>query len=135
MSKLRDALKTELDSDDPPAAKKRKIGRLRALAVRQQWASHPGRAQDGSLTVGSIRITDIRTDTLDDGTTVALDVFVADTPDPHFRIINPPSLVRDGGGDIQIGGAWFREDPIAAVAAVIERAAGQMKPATIGGRK
>ena len=39
--------------------------------------------------------------------------------DPHFRIFNPPSLVRDPAGDIEVGGTNYRRDPLAALAEII----------------
>lgn len=39
--------------------------------------------------------------------------------DPHFRIVNPPTLVRDPYGEIEVRGERYRDDPLAAVAEVI----------------
>ena len=47
--------------------------------------------------------------------------------DPHFRIWNPPLLVEDPLGDIELGGRKFREDPLGAVAEAIARHGGRRK--------
>lgn len=39
--------------------------------------------------------------------------------DPHFKIVNPPTLVRDPLGDIEVNGERYRHDPIEAIAEVI----------------
>lgn len=39
--------------------------------------------------------------------------------DPHFKIVNPPTLVPDPLGEIEVNGARYRHDPIAALAEVI----------------
>lgn len=39
--------------------------------------------------------------------------------DPNFRIVNPPALVPDPLGGIEINGQKFRHDPEAALAEVI----------------
>jgi len=40
-------------------------------------------------------------------------------PEPHWRIFNPPTLVRDPAGDVVIAGQRYRKDPLAAVAETI----------------
>jgi hypothetical protein len=44
--------------------------------------------------------------------------------DPHFRIYNPPALVRDPLGDIEVNGQMFRRDPLAALAEVVAQYGG-----------
>lgn len=39
--------------------------------------------------------------------------------DPHFRVVNPPTLVRDPAGDVVAHGERWREDPLAALAEAI----------------
>lgn len=39
--------------------------------------------------------------------------------DPHFRIFNPPTLVPDPEGPVEVRGRRYREDPMAALACVI----------------
>jgi hypothetical protein len=136
MSRVRDALKAELDGGaGGVAARRRRVVRLRAQAAVTQWANHPGRAADGSLSVGEVRITDVRTVVLEDGQTTALEVYAAGAPDPHIRIVNPPTMVADSTGDIELGGQRFREDPMAAVAAVVVRVTGTRQAPAFGRRK
>lgn len=47
--------------------------------------------------------------------------------DPHFRIWNPPLLVEDPQGPIEVGGKHYREDPLQALAEVIARNGGRRK--------
>jgi hypothetical protein len=44
--------------------------------------------------------------------------------DPHYRIFNPPTLVEDPDGDVQLTTGTYREDPLAAVAEVIAQYGG-----------
>lgn len=46
--------------------------------------------------------------------------------DPHFVIVNPPTLVEDPAGDVEISGRRFREDPLAALAEVVGMHGGAM---------
>lgn len=39
--------------------------------------------------------------------------------DPHFRLINPPALVPDPAGPIEVNGTRFRRDPMAALAEIV----------------
>lgn len=39
--------------------------------------------------------------------------------DVHFRVVNPPTLVRDPEGDVVAHGERWREDPLAALAEAI----------------
>lgn len=48
--------------------------------------------------------------------------------DPHFRIVNPPTLVEDPQGPVELDGRRYREDPLAALAEVIGRHGGAVKP-------
>jgi hypothetical protein len=38
-----------------------------------------------------------------------------------YRIFNPPTLVKDGSGSVEIGGKRYREDPLGALADVIRQ--------------
>ncbi|HEU4754008.1 MAG TPA: hypothetical protein VFU47_12940 [Armatimonadota bacterium] len=39
--------------------------------------------------------------------------------DPRYRIVNPPVLVPDPDGDVEVGGQRYRHDPLMAVAYVV----------------
>lgn len=39
--------------------------------------------------------------------------------DPAFRVVNPPALVPDPAGEVEISGVRYRNDPLAALAEVI----------------
>lgn len=58
-----------------------------------------------------------------------LEVRLAGQPeggDPHFRVVNPPLLVPDPGGPVELRGTRWREDPLAALAEAIGRNGGAM---------
>lgn len=134
MSKLRDALKAALGNGPITPAQRKTLQRLKARGVEQAWADHPGRAPDGSMDVAGVHVRSMVARTTDDGT-VLVEVYVGD-PDngePHYRLINPPTLVRDSTGDIQLGGIAYREDPIAAVGQLIARAGGTSRDKQRGG--
>lgn len=60
---------------------------------------------------------------VDEGTGLAyLEVWTGgatEVGDPHFRVVNPPLLVKDPEGDVEVRGERYREDPLAALAEVI----------------
>lgn len=108
----------------------RQIGQLRAQACADAWSAHPGRNVDGHLSVpvragGTVRFAAVEVSEGDGATSVEvhLDGEVVGG-DPHFRIINPPMLVEDPDGGIEVGGFRYREDPLAALAEVIARHGG-----------
>lgn len=127
---LRDTIEAVLRANPPD--KKRRIQLLKAKAVEDAWQAHPGRTERG-LGVGDVWITSMRTKMADDGT-VVLEVHVDDpaNQEPHYCVINPPSLVRDASGEIELAGKRFREDPVAAVAALIARTGGTVKASQRG---
>lgn len=45
-----------------------------------------------------------------------------DGAQPDYRIFNPPTLVRDAQGTVDVGGTLHREDPLAAISEVIQNA-------------
>jgi hypothetical protein len=62
-----------------------------------------------------------------DGEVEWVDVFLAGetvADDPHFRIYNPPTLVLDPAGDIEVHGKLHRLDPMAALADTVARYGG-----------
>lgn len=67
---------------------------------------------------------------VDDSTGLAyLEVWVGGetiSGDPHFRVVNPPLLVRDPEGDVEVRGELHREDPLAALAEVIGASGGAL---------
>jgi hypothetical protein len=44
--------------------------------------------------------------------------------DPHYRIENPPTLVSDPAGDIELATGRYRHDPLAAVAELVAQYGG-----------
>ena len=54
--------------------------------------------------------------------------------DPNFRIVNPPALVSDPRGHVEINGKTFRHDPEAALAEVIAWLGGATKERRRGRR-
>jgi len=44
--------------------------------------------------------------------------------DPHFRIENPPTLVSDPAGDIELATGRYRHDPLAALAELVAQYGG-----------
>lgn len=46
----------------------------------------------------------------------------------HYRVVNPPTLVADPAGSIQINGRWYREDPLRALAYAVAREGGASRP-------
>ena len=62
-----------------------------------------------------------------DGEVEWADVFLAgltEAQDPHFRIYNPPLLVSDPAGGIELRGQRFRRDPMAALAETVAQYGG-----------
>lgn len=51
----------------------------------------------------------------------------SESGDPHFRVWNPPLLVEDAQGPIQVGDRRYREDPLSALAEVVARHGGRQK--------
>lgn len=48
--------------------------------------------------------------------------------DAHFRIFNPPALVEDPAGQVELHGKRYREDPMAALAEAVARFGGAQRP-------
>jgi hypothetical protein len=65
----------------------------------------------GSVVIGAVALED-------DGR--CLSVWInASSGDPHYRIFNPPLLVKDPAGTLVVDGQCYRMDPVTAVAEVI----------------
>lgn len=89
---------------------------LRTTAVVDDFAERKAELAPGEpLTVGGVTFYDIRALGAN-----GIEVFTApDAVESHYRIFNPPTMVRRGDGDIPLRGRNFVEDPLAAIASVI----------------
>lgn len=66
-----------------------------------------------------------------EGTATWVEVYLqgaAEGSPPNFRIFNPPLLVADPNGTIEINGQHFREDPMLAVAYAVAEHGGATGP-------
>lgn len=91
----------------------------------------PVRTQRGTVHIESIRERKTK------GVTY-VDVHLAgetEGGDPHFRIVNPPALVADPRGDVEINGVKYRHDPEAALAEVIADLGGASRERRRGRRR
>ena len=98
----------------------RKRARDRVRAVQQAAATLPEEGYLARTPHGLVHMQEVQFGKA--GETEWVDVFLAgDTQaeDPHFRIFNPPALVRDPLGDIEVDGVRYRRDPLAALAEVV----------------
>jgi hypothetical protein len=122
--KLRDRLKAEMaDETASRPVRARKVARLRAKAVKDAFDEQK---KKGPLRIGSVEIAHIEEA---DGE-VAIWLGRRHAGPPDYRIVTPPTLVKDGTGDVDLGERGrYREDPLAAVAEVIEshRRSGALK--------
>jgi hypothetical protein len=103
--------------------------------VRAVEEAHDGSPVTVATTSGDVHIESLTTH--EDGTRSYVDVRLAgetEGGDPSFRIVNPPTLVPDPAGDVEILGQRFRYDPIAAVAFVIAESGGAASKAKNGRR-
>lgn len=63
-----------------------------------------------------------------EGELVCLDIWLGEHvpgQPPHVILANPPTLVEDPAGDVEMGGKTWREDPLAAV---VEALSGSIAP-------
>lgn len=75
---------------------------------------------------GEVHLADVREVTTESGVP-AVEVWVAgetEGGDPHFIIVNPPTLTPDPTGPVEINGRTFREDPVAALAEAVAQHGG-----------
>lgn len=98
------------------------LARARVERVRQAGAPLLRTAGVAAVSTlaGDVVISDIQTG--QDQNTAWVDITVIgdiEGADPHFRIVNPPTLVRDPHGTVVLQTGTYREDPLAAVAEVI----------------
>lgn len=113
MTNLRDRLHTERGRAKPEP---RKMAGMRAGAVVDQFlALLKAHAPDPFVSYGGVVF--VAVESLPDG---GVSIRTApDATEDDFRIFNPPTLVHDPQGDIELHGRRYREDPLAAVAQVI----------------
>lgn len=101
----------------------RERGARRAQRVVDAWSGRPRtvRTSRGEVTLERVRV---QVDP-ESGVTY-LDVTVGGPAggDPHYRVVNPPLLVRDPKGPVEAHGVRWREDPVAALAESIGRHGG-----------
>lgn len=108
---------------------RRRNAKERAAAVARAWREFPGKGTDGRMNfaVGNdnVVISDVQEG--EDETAAWVDIWTGG-PRPAFRICNPPMLVPDPEGDVEIEEPVsegrtlkkrYREDPLHAVANVI----------------
>ena len=113
MTNLRDRLHTERGRAKPDL---RKMAGMRASAVVDQFlALLKAHAPDPFVSHGGVVF--VAVESLPDG---GVSIRTApDATEDDFRVFNPPTLVQDPQGDIELHGRRYREDPLAAVAQVI----------------
>lgn len=116
---------------DTPAEKVRARAREKARIVAETWATHPGRNPQGvaafNSRTGTARIGAVEFG--EDAHASWVEVWTGPRQGPpQFRVINPPVLVSDPGGDVaipeqrpdgRVTTRRYREDPVAAVAEAI----------------
>jgi hypothetical protein len=87
-------------------------GRARAVCDAGK-KSKQFRSSRGNVHIGSVVLTE---------NGMGVDVYLegqTESGETHYRIINPPTLVQDPAGDIEVRGVMYREDPLAAIAEAI----------------
>lgn len=117
MRRQEDSLRDKIEKarKDNPGKAREKAGELRAEAVVSQYrqaSRESGRVHHGGVEFWSV-------EPIGDG-----GVAIRTGPDEvedDYRIFNPPTLVRDGAGEIVVNGKRYREDPLGAVAEVIQQ--------------
>lgn len=119
---LREQIREELESTVKPEERGRRVAKLRANAGAQAFADRKAKDPEIPVAVG-----------LPNGQAVYLghvqeieggvEVWLGNNPNtdlpPAYRIFNPPTLVRDPLGSVEVRGQRYREDPLAAIAEVI----------------
>lgn len=109
----------------------RAVAAMRSAAVLHAWAGTPSAGAE-PYAVGGVTIQELRPFADDAGNVVGVEVFLAggfdadgkarplpDDAEAHYRIVNPPTLVKDGSGPVEVGSRRFREDPLEAIAQAI----------------
>lgn len=109
---------------DQDAEEIRRRAAWRASQVMGSWHA------EGTRTIrtayGDVVLEDVKRHTDPESGVVYLDVAVGGPSggDPHYRVVNPPTLVPDPSGPVVAHGKRWREDPLAALAEVIGRHGG-----------
>jgi hypothetical protein len=118
--------KAQMDAEEGTADEKRdrastrvrnkRLAKLRAEAAVEQFAeARAAVGDDLPVPVApGVHFTEVKA--IEDGVELFVD---GGDGDPHFRIFNPPTLVADPTGDIELNGQRFREDPLAALGQVV----------------
>lgn len=115
--------------------KARERGAERARRTGTAWGQRPHRrglppepyvrrTRHGEVRLDALQVLEV------DGHTV-VEVWVGgdtENGDPHFRVVNPPQLVEDPQGPVEVRGRRYREDPVAALAEAVAANGGAMKP-------
>jgi hypothetical protein len=103
----------------------RRRARDRVRAVQQAAATLPEEGYLARTTQGTVHMQSLEFGK--DGEVEWVDVTLAgetEAGDPHYRIYNPPALVCDPLGDIEVRGVMHRRDPLAALAEVVAQYGG-----------
>lgn len=103
----------------------RRNARERVRAVQQAAGAFPPEGYLRQTRHGVVHIE--RLEFGKEGEVEWADVYLAglvEAGDPHFRIFNPPLLVADPTGDIEVRGQRFRHDPMAALADTVAQYGG-----------
>lgn len=133
---IRDVLATVLAGPGADLIRQTAARQIKARILAQRFKDNTGKNPAGVLTVQptgtdqEVAIAQVTYGEADDVSWV--DVYTAGQTqggDPHFRIINPPTLVEDPAGDIVVTSTprpgrkpvtrRFREDPLGAIAQAI----------------
>lgn len=131
--KLRKILRDILDGEGTDNVRRHAVREIKARLLERDFKDHPNRNPRGELTLrtsrGDVSIASVTFGDTDDVTYVdVLTTGVTENDDPHFRIINPPSMVDDPGGDVVVTKTMpdgrvvtrrFREDPLTAIAEAV----------------
>lgn len=122
------------DKPSPPDDATKQRSKVRGDTARAAWddwrTAHGPKSVYGARTrAGNVRILSINAQLIDGVTCLEV---VVDGPtqggDPHFRIINPPTLMEDPSGTVtRDGKRRLRVDPLAALAEVIGQHGGALK--------
>lgn len=126
-------IRAALAGKPPTAASLREVRKAKADAVAQAFANHPARNTSGVVSIrtrgADIRIRHMQTRQLADGNTCVEVYLDRAAGEPHWRIVNPPILVEDPRGPVELAEGHddrgvartrrYREDPVAAVAEAI----------------
>lgn len=119
---VRDAIRAVPDG----AERARTVARLRATAVRNAIRDSTARDAGGVVTVTTAAGHTVRIQRVElspeSADTAWVDVYLegqTEDGEAHFRVINPPTLVEDRGGEIIVNGVRHREDPLLALAEVL----------------